>query len=327
VRRAAVHEDALIATAALTAVGSDLQRPECVLCTADGSLYVSDWGGGVCHIAADGTQTRILAKNPPCELLPNGIALQADGSFLLANLGDAGGIWRLKRDGSVAPFIHSIDGVAMPPTNFVLPDNAGRVWATVSTTVTPRALAYRPDTRDGYIVVHDKRGARIAADGLGYTNEVQLHPNGEWLYVNETFARRTSRFRVSSNGTLGKRETVTEYGEGIYPDGLCFDANGAFWVVSIVSNRVLRVTADLQQQLIVDDADAGHVHWVEQAFLGGTMGRPHLDLASGKRLRNVSSIAFGGPDRRRSYLGCLSGEALMQFSSPFAGVEPVHWNW
>jgi sugar lactone lactonase YvrE len=113
----------------------------------------------------------------------------------------------------------------------------------------------------------------------------------------------------------------------MYPDGLYFDETGAFWVVSIVSNRVLRVTADLQQQLIVDDADAEHVDWVEQAFAGGTMGRPHLDRAAGERLRNVSSIAFGGPDRRRSYLGCLLGDALMQFESPFAGVEPVHWNW
>ena len=38
-------------------------------------------------------------------------------------------------------------------------------------------------------------------------------------------------------GALGPRETVTEYGHGVYPDGLEFDAEGGFWVTSIVSNR------------------------------------------------------------------------------------------
>jgi sugar lactone lactonase YvrE len=47
---------------------------------------------------------------------------------------------------------------------------------------------------DGFIVRVDDAGARIVADGLGYTNEVQLDPSGERLYVNETFGRRLSRW-------------------------------------------------------------------------------------------------------------------------------------
>ena len=310
-----------------TAVGENLKRPECVLCTADGSLFVSDWQGGVCRISPDGTQTRFLASKPPCELRPNGIALQRDGSFLLANLGDAGGVWTLHRDGRVEPFLLEVASTPLPPTNFVLPDRVGRTWVTVSTRIEPRADAYRPTAKDGFIALFDKRGARIAADGLGYTNEVQVHPSGDWLYVNETFARRLSRFRIGTNGELGTRETVTEFGPGSFPDGMCFDEEGGLWIVSVVSNRVFRLSPNGRLSLLFEDADPEHVAWVEAAFQAGTMGRQHFDTMHGTRLRNVSSIAFGGPNRRICYLGCLLGENIESFAAPIAGVEPVHWHW
>jgi sugar lactone lactonase YvrE len=288
---------------------------------------VSDWEGGVCRIAADGQQRRILARNAPVELRPNGIALLQDGSFLLANLAAPGGVWQLGYDGDLRPFLTEVDNSPLPPTNFVLADAYGRIWITISTQVSPRAKAYRPDVSDGYIIVVDSKGARVAATDLGYTNEVQLHPSGDWLYVNETFARRTSRMRIQSDGTLGKRQTVTEYSHGTYPDGLYFDEAGGFWVVSIVSNRVIRVGPDGSQTVIIEDSDKKHLEWVESAFLNGCMGREHLDNISSKRLRSTSSIAFGGPERRLSYLGCLLGTQVASFEVPVAGVKPVHWQW
>ncbi|MEM7588510.1 MAG: hypothetical protein AAF560_34295, partial [Acidobacteriota bacterium] len=69
------------------------------------------------------------------------------------------------------------------------------------------------------------------------------------------------------------------------------------------------------------------VAWVVDAFEAGAMGRQHLDRAAGSRLRNVTSLAFGGPDLRTGYLGCLQGDRLMTFRSPVAGVAPVHWRW
>lgn len=311
----------------LIPVGQDLNRPECVLCTSDGNLFVSDWGGGVTVVRPDGQQRRFLAKDPPIELRPNGIALNRDGRFLVANLGDDGGIWSLGTDGSLRPVLQEVDGLPLPPSNFVLIDTEGRIWVTVSTTITPRAKAYRPDTNDGYIVLIDDSGSRIVADGLGYTNEVQIHPDGKWLYVNETFARRTSRMPIRVDGSLGPRETVTEYGAGTFPDGLCFDVEGGFWVVSVVSNRVLRVTPGGKQELFVEDNDPEHLQEVEAAFQNGQMGRPHLDTIRSRRLGNISSIAFGGHDKRSAYVGCLLYDRLMKFRTPIAGIEPAHWHW
>lgn len=313
----------------LALVGSGLVRPECVLATADGCLYTADWRGGVACVRPDGTQALYLGKLPGGRpLRPNGIAVLRDGSFLLADLGEAqGGVFALCRDGQVRPSLETVDGEALPPTNYVALDAAGRLWITVSTRLVPRARAYRRDVADGFIVLVDACGARIVADGLGYTNEALVSPDGAWLYVNETFARRLSRFPLRENGDLGPKEVVTTFGHGTYPDGLCFDAEGGVWITSIVSNRLIRVAPDGSQTLMLEDADPAHTEWAEQAFLAGTMGRPHLDKAAGKVLRNISSLAFGGPDLRTAYLGCLLGDSITSFRAPIAGAPPVHWSY
>lgn len=316
-----------VTPASLSFVGHGLVRPECVLATRAGMLYTADWRGGVAATDATGTSSLIAATaGAPRALRPNGIALRRDGSFLLADLGETtGGVFALARDGSVRPFCVAVDGTALPPTNFVFEDDRGRTWITVSTRCVPRAAAYRADVADGFIVVVDARGARIVADGLGYTNEAMLSPDGAWLYVNETFARRLSRFRVGPDGALSGRETFATFGHGTYPDGLAFDADGHAWITSIVSNRVLRVAPDGSAQVVLEDADPAHVQWCEDAYLAGTLGRQHLDRAAGRVLRNISSLAFGGPDLRTAYLGCLLGDAIACFRTPVAGCPPFHW--
>jgi sugar lactone lactonase YvrE len=314
---------------ALATLGSGLNRPECVLTTRSGDVYTSDWRGGVAHIRADGSQTLYSAPGiDGLPLRPNGIALNADGSFLLAQLGaEDGGVYRLTRDGELTPFLRAVDGQDLPPTNFVVADQAGRTWITVSTRRTPRALGYRKDCDDGFIVMVDSKGARIVADGLGYTNECAVHPSGQWLYVNETFTRRLSRLPIHADGSLGAKEVVTEFGAGTFPDGLVFDAEGGAWIVSIVSNRVIRVLSDGTQQVFLQDADEEHLAWVEVAYQGNSMGRPHLDNVKSKRLKNTSSIAFGGDDLCTGFIGCLLGDHVTTLNMPVAGHPPAHWEY
>jgi len=319
----------LIGIDALTYIGKGLQRPECVLATAGGDLYAADWRGGVAHILPSGEQRLYQGRLPDGRALhPNGIALNADGSFLLADLGaETGGVFRLTREGEISVFLDRVDGLDLPPTNFVFTDHAGRTWITVSTRKIPRAAAYRNDVADGFIAVVDAKGARIVADHLGYTNEAAIDPSGQWLYVNETFARRLSRFRIGAGGDLGEREVVSEFGAGTFPDGLAFDAEGAIWITSIVSNRIIRVLPDGEQQLILEDADAAHVAWVERAYQDKELGRPHLDGVKSRSLKNVSSLAFGGADLRTAYLGCLLGESIACLRLPVAGHPPTHWRY
>jgi sugar lactone lactonase YvrE len=313
--------------------GKGLVRPECVLTNSRGDLFTADWRSGVAHIRPDGSQIFYAAQPVDGEVLkPNGIALRSDGSFFLAHLGaELGGVFSLQRDGQTRPVLTEVDGIALPPTNYPLEDAQGRLWITVSTRLSPRALGYRNTCSDGFIVCMDDpadpKSARIAADSLGYANEIAFDPSDKWLYVNETFTRRLSRFALRADGSLGSKEVVTEFGAGTYPDGMAFDAQGHVWIVSIVSNRVVRVSPFGEQEIWLEDVDTDHLAWVEQAYQSHSMGRPHLDSVKSKALRNISSIAFGGQDLRTGYLGCLLGDRIATLRMPVAGHPPIHWNY
>ncbi len=312
--------------------GAGLSRPECALAHASGLLFAPDWtgAGGVSVIAPSGAVSRILAtdrgEGGAEPLRPNGIALEEGGSFLLAHLGDrVGGIYRLHPDGRTEAVVTEIDGLPMPPANFPLLDPQGRLWITVSTRKVPRADDYRPDAASGFVALHENGRTRIVADGLGYTNECALTPDGATLYVNETFARRTTAFDVAPDGSLSNPRTAAEYGPGTFPDGLALDAEGGLWITSIVSNRVIRVGSGGGQEIVLEDSDPAHLADVEQAFAEHRMGRPHLDQARSRRLRNISNLAFGGEGLRTAFLGCLLGDSVAAFDAPVAGLPPAHW--
>lgn len=307
-------------------LGSGLQRPECVLATRRGVLYVSD-REGYATIAPDGTVTRVRARNAPEHFLPNGIALLPDGSVLIADLGLGGGVWKLAPDGELTPWLMEVDGMRLHPTNFVGLDAAGRFWVTVSTRLVPREQSMFQGYGDGYIILVDGKGARIVAEGIAFTNEAIPDPAGRFLYVNETQGRRISRLPILDGG-LGPRETVCEFSEGIWPDGMAHDAEGGVWVVSVVSNRVLRIDpATGRAELFLEDADLADVAEAEQAWRSGSpMPRRLLDIGGKRTLGNASSLAFGGPDLRTLYLGTLAGSRIAVVDSPVAGAVPVQWN-
>ncbi|WP_418320864.1 SMP-30/gluconolactonase/LRE family protein [Piscinibacter sakaiensis] len=302
-------------------VGDDLRRPECVLATAAGRLHVSDKRGGVTTIEPDGRQ-HLLGSSA---MVPNGIALQRDGGFLVANLGPDGGVWRIDAQGSVQPWLLEFAGVRLPGVNFVTTDAQDRTWICVSANQTGDRYPLRE--RSGYILLHDRHGIRQVGGELGYTNELRLSADGRQLFVNETFARRTTRFALASDGCLRDRATVAEFEAGDFPDGLTLDAEGALWVVCVGSNRIYRITADGKRQTVIDDADPECVARLESAMQAGELTRPLLGAARGRHLANVTSLAFGGPDLCTAYLGCLGGSALVRFRSPVAGLRPDHWNW
>lgn len=309
-------------------VGSELNRPECVLTHKSGLLFAADWtgNGGVSVIKSDESVHHILSNDTSFEVRPNGIAVEHDGTFLLAHLGqETGGIFRLHPDGALENVLTELDGTALPPSNYIHIDTLGRIWITVSTRHVPRASAYRGDVADGFVVLLDDSGARIVADDLGYTNECLVHPDGKRLFVNETFARKLTSFDIDPKGNLSNKKTICEFGAGTFPDGMTFDTDGGIWITSIVSNRVIRVTEDGKQEILIEDVDKDHLANVEQAFGQATMGRPHLDRAHSQKLKNISSLAFGGADMKTAYLGCLLGDRIGRFQSPVSGVKPAHW--
>jgi len=321
-----MSNDRPIPVSALEPWGSGLSRPECVVATPAGDVFVPEWPGGVTVVRADGGTQTWRAASPALDLRPYGLALAADGAFLFAHLGDDGGGWRLDRTGALTPVVTEVDGLPLPPANFVTIDEQDRVWISVSTRRFPRQQAWREDVGDGFVVVLDDRGARIVADGLHYTNEVRPDPAGNWLYVVETFGRRVRRFPIRAGAELGTAETVfSVHGDGFFPDGFAFDDEGGLWVTSLVSNRLVRFHDD-RLETILEEVNADFVDRVEQAFASRTMTAEHLGRIPRTLLQQLTSLAFGGPDRRTVYLGTLHGSCLYRFRAAVAGARLPHWN-
>lgn len=306
----------------ITFTAQDLVRPECVLATRRGDLHVSDKRGGVTHIAADGTQRLIGGSG----LVPNGIALLRDGTFAIANLSDDGGVWRLHGDGRITPMVTEIAGRPLGSVNFVRTDTQGRLWICVST-IRKGEDQYRTDIADGFIALRDAQGIRVVATELCWTNECWPDEARGQLYVNETFGRRLTRFDMAPDGTLTCRTTIATFGPGDYPDGLALDEAGGLWVASVCSNRLIRITPDGRAEIVIEDSDPAHLAALETALFEKRLTRPMIHEARSRVLRNISSIAFAGPDRRTAHLGSLAGDRLATFRAPVAGVPPVHWDW
>jgi gluconolactonase len=323
--------------AGIKTIGHGLQRPECILAERDGTLWSADARGGVMCIRPDGAQQLVTqngyagldANNPTSFILggttlPNGIAMNRDGDFLIANFGtDA--IELMHRDGRSRTLYTHIDGQPMGKTNFVLCDSRDRVWFTVTTRLVPWTRSINEKTPDGYVGLIDDRGIRIVAEGFVGTNEIRLDAKEEWMYVVESNARRISRLRVHPDGGLTHRETFGPSDLRGTPDGFAFDEYGNLWITIVQTDRLIALTPEGDLLTLLDDCDPVQARIYDQHFYAGTMTPEVMAATKGKIAPWMASLTFGGADLRTVYLGSLMGTAIPHFRSPVAGLALAHW--
>lgn len=307
----------------LAQIGSGLNRPECVLAARDESLYTSDWTLGIARIAPDGTTGSAVEADLIAQgFRPNGIALTADGDFLFANMGKAGGVWRVGRRGEARPFATELAGRPIPRTNFVLVDG-DRSWITISS-LTRKHEHFTAEENTGQILLVKNGNVTVAADGLNWTNELRISPDGKHLFVNETFACRTTRYDVAADGVLTNPVRLT-FPQDTYPDGMAFDAEGALWIACVISNRLIRVAPDLTWTVLFEDVDRSELDTIASAYAKGCLTWDQISQSRGSYVSNLSSIAFGGPDLKTLYLGGLGISAVQVLRSAVAGMPMEHW--
>ena len=330
-----------IERSSVRSIGYDLSRPECILATRDGSLWAADSRGGAMLIAASGEQRLIVPKDAPAAndareaetagsllygSLPNGLAFDADGNLLVANIG-TDRVELLTRSGDLRILLDQIDGTPMGKVNFVLRDSMGHLWITVSTGRSPWSAAITSRCADGYIVVVDEKGPRIVADGLAFANEARLDAREEFLYVAETTAKRVSRFRILAHGALGPRENFgpDQLGAGLI-DGITFDAYGNLWCAMVLADRLVAIDPAGDVITLLEDGDSAATSAFEAAFATGEVVPVEvMDACGGTIGPLLTSVTFGGPDLKTVYLGSLKGSSIPYFSSPVSGLPLVHW--
>jgi sugar lactone lactonase YvrE len=325
---------------AIQYIGSDLQRPECILAERDGTLWSADARGGVVRITPDGKQQIItqqrsghfqgVASEATRYLegtLPNGLAFARNGDILISNFG-TDCLELMTRDGATKVLADSIDGEPIGKVNFVLRDSRDRIWITVSTRIKNWMHALRTDLPDGYIARYIDGKFRIVADGFHFTNEIRMDAREEFMYVVETTGGCVSRLRVGKDGSLSNREVFgpSSLGKGAWPDGIAFDSLGNLWGTMVYSDKLFVLSPAGDFRLLLDEGDPKKVEALEKAFLENTVNEQVL-FATGQGIAPwMASVTFGGPDLQTIYIGSLKGKKIPYFRAPAPGLPMVHWN-
>jgi sugar lactone lactonase YvrE len=123
------------------------------------------------------------------------------------------------------------------------------------------------------LVRSDGSSLQAAAD-LQFPNGMLITPDGSTLIVSESFAGRLTAFTIESDGTLTNRRV---WAEGVAPDGIVMDREGAIWCGA----------ADIQMMTGRPDDPAGGLSRVLEG--GVVTDRIELD-------RPCFSCTLGGPD-------------------------------
>jgi sugar lactone lactonase YvrE len=325
---------------AITFVGRDLQRPECILAEPDGTLWSADARGGVVKIGPNGSQEVITQRRSAHfehagseanrylhGTLPNGLAFARNGDFLISNFG-TDCLEVMSRDGMSRVLADAIDGEPIGKVNFVLRDSRDRIWITVSTRIKNWMQALRTDLADGYLARLENGRFRIVADGFRFTNEIRFDANEEYLYVVETTGGCITRLRVDDDGNVKGREVFgpSSLGRGAWPDGIAFDSAGNLWGTLVYSDKLFVITPNGDMRVLLDEGDPEKVCALEQAFFNNAVTEDVL-FATGRGLAPwMASVTFGGPDLKTVYIGSLKGSRIPCFRSPVAGLPMVHWN-
>jgi sugar lactone lactonase YvrE len=120
-------------------------------------------------------------------------------------------------------------------------------------------------------------GVRAVAEDLEFPNGAVITDAGDTLIIGETMAGRLTAFDIEEDGSLTGRRVWAQL-DGVLPDGICLDAEGAIWVASPVSRGCFRV---------LEGGEITHKVEVEtQAF----------------------ACMLGGPERRHLFV-CTAGDS------------------
>jgi D-xylonolactonase len=172
-------------------------------------------------------------------------------------------------------------------------DPTGRVLCGTIPTDDAESVLYRLDSGGTF--------AKLVTD-VGVANGVGLSPENDRLYLADTGRDRVDAFDYDpAEGTVGDRERIVDVtDERGSPDGLAVDEAGYVWLAITGGSRVVRYAPD------------------------GTEDR-RVEFP----VPTVTSVEFGGPDRRRAFVTTgtdqdaadpapLAG-ALFGFDAPVAG--------
>lgn len=224
----------------------------------DGKLFFSDMHDQVVRTVDASGHSEVIVR---VENDPSGLGWLPDGRLLVVSMQDRR-LLRLDPEGLTQ--VADLSGLASFHCNDMVVDDRGRAYiGNFGFDLHESAGREKAEL----ILVTPDGEARVVADGLDFPNGTVITPDGKTLIVGETMGQRLTAFDIAEDGSLEGRRAWAQL-DGILPDGICLDAEGAIWVASPISSGVFRIAegGETLQKIPVET----------QAFacmLGGPEGR------------------------------------------------------
>jgi sugar lactone lactonase YvrE len=189
-------------------------------------LWFSHWGvGEIVAVDLEGN-SEVVGHGPPglgwsIDWLPDDRLLVTGGELM-----------RREPDGSMVRHA-DLSAVADHRWNEIVVDGRGNIYV--------NGVGFRfgeEEFQPGILALVTPDGsARQVADGLAFPNGMVVTPDNSTLIVSESFAGRLTAFDIAADGSLSNRRV---WADGVGPDGICIDAEGAVWTGS-GANACVRV--------------------------------------------------------------------------------------
>ncbi|MGH1482629.1 MAG: SMP-30/gluconolactonase/LRE family protein [Geminicoccales bacterium] len=247
-----------------------LQHPEGVAVGPDGWIWCGSENGEILRIDPSGNEIECVASTGGFIL---GLAFLGSEALFFCDL-KAAAVFRLDlASRGVRKF--TPDGITIP--NYPVVD-AARKRLLVSdshdmTTAGPGVWAYDLETGDGGLWYDQP---------MTFANGMALSPDGQALYVCETFARRISRIPIQPDGTAGDAMPFAPDLPGL-PDGIAFDQAGQLLCGCYEPSRILRIAKDGgSAEVYIEDPTAHlfahptNIAFDGQALYTANLGRWHI---------------------------------------------------
>jgi sugar lactone lactonase YvrE len=234
----------------------------------DGRLWFSDfYSHRVIAVDLEG-RSETIATVPA---RPSGLGWRNDGTLLIVAMLDRALL--ALRHGTLSR-VADLSALAGGLCNDMVVDAAGRAY--VGNFGYDRHAGEAP--RATCLIRVDPDGSlHRAAEGLMFPNGMVISPDGRTLIVAETYAHRLTAFSVGTDGALTAPRLFADL-PGVFPDGICLDAEGAVWVADARGHEASRVL------------DGGRI--AERVPVGA---------------RTVFACMLGGADRRTLFLCTSTG--------------------
>jgi sugar lactone lactonase YvrE len=223
----------------------------------EGRLWFCNWiERQVMAVDLDGKAEVMATRDPGSHPMGYSIDWLPDGRLLTT--GDK--LRRQEPDGSMTV-------LAEQHANEIVVDGRGRIYLNGADFNFTAGAPPEP----GYIKLVTPGGElRQVAGDIQFPNGMVITPDNRTLIISESFAGRLTAFDIDADGGLSRRRV---FAEGLGPDGICLDAEGAVWV-STGGSSVVRV------------APGGDV-------------RQRVELPEN---RAPFALMLGGPDRRTLFI-------------------------